>query len=240
MKKRRFYSFSVLLLLLAFLSSCGGGGAGAPGSSGSDETGVMLDAYVVPFYKDIDWDISNNETSAGTLSTITYDGNLTNKVDVTQTPDCDPTNDKDDPEYFGDHQALLVINARLLNPTSPFKPGNLFITHYTIDYYRSSDSLTAPPIETARRNVNIMIGTVSPSIGNGNRYSAAVVEFVDIIRKLEYVRLIDGGMYTSRPGYLNNYTAEYTFYGKDSYGKSFSFKVRHDFSMGSYDNCGIK
>lgn len=234
MKKYRACYIIVILFLISSLWGCGGGGAGAPGSSGSDETGVILEAYVRPYYFTANWTISNTET----VSTITFEGNFTNSVDVTQNPDCNPqTPDINESEYFSDHNAVLVVNARLLNPSSPFKPGTLYITEYKIDYFRSTDSLTAPPIESDRRFVNILI---NPPPGSGNWYSAASVVFVDLIRKYEYVRLIDSGMYSARPGYRNNYSAEYTFLGKDSYGKSFSFKVRHDFVMGSYDNCGLR
>ncbi|GEM_PF-747810 len=230
-KQQKAFCVVVILFLLSFLTSCGGGGAGAPGTGGMDDIGVSLEAYVKPYFLEASWTIS------GDGQTITFTGNFTSSVDVTQIIDCNPaTVDIAESEPFNDHNAVLVVNARLLNPNSPFKPGTLYITEYKIDYFRSTDSLTAPPIESYREFVTIHI--IPPSDA-GNRYSAATVKFVDLIRKFEYVRLIDGGMYTSRPGYLNNYTAEYTFYGKDSYGKSFSFRVRHGFSMGSYNNCGL-
>lgn len=232
MKRHSLFSSAIIILLLA-LSGCGSGGSGAPGSSGSDNTGVMLESYVRPYYIIGGWTISNTETS----SNITFEGNFTNAVDVIQNPDCNPSPDTTEPEPIAEHSAILVINAKLLNPSSAFKPGNLYITEYKVDYFRSTDSLTAPPIESDRRFVSILIG-VPP--GSGNWYSAASVVFVDLIRKNRYVEMIQGGMYTARPGFLNNYTAEYTFYGQDSNGKSFSFKTRHDFTMGSYDNCGLR
>lgn len=234
MKNYRACYIAVILILISSLWGCGGGGAGAPGSGGLDDIGVILDAYVRPYYMTGKWTISNTQTTG----TITFEGNFTNAVDVTQIADCDPqTPDTNELEPWAEHSAVLVVNARLMNPASPFKPGSLFITEYKIDYFRSTDSLTAPPIESDRRFVNIII---TPPPGSGNWYSAASVVFVDLIRKFEYVRLIDSGIYASRPGYLNNYTAEYTFYGKDSHGKSFSFKIRHDFTMGSYNNCGLR
>jgi hypothetical protein len=229
MKKQKIYYLAVILFLLSFLASCGGGGAGAPGTGGMDDIGVTLEAEILPYYLSATWTISDDGRR------ITTTGNFTNAVDVTQV-DCDPDPNITELEPMASHTALLVVNAKLLNPNSPFKPGTLFITEYRIDYFRSTDSLTAPPIESVRRYVTILI---TPPSDAGNRYSAASVEFVDLIRKFEYVRLIDGGMYASRPGYLNNYTAEYTFYGKDSHDKSFSFKVRADFSIGAYNYCGL-
>ncbi len=230
MKRHSLFLSAIIILLLA-LSGCGSGGSGAPGSSGSDNTGVMLETYVRPYYIAGGWTIENTDD----LSSITFSGNFTNAVDVNQI-DCDPLPDVTKWEPMVEHSAILVINAKLLNPSSSFKPGNLYITEYKIDYFRSTDSLTAPPIESDRRFVSILIG-VPPS--SGNWYSAASVVLVDLIRKDKYVEMIQGGMYTARPGLLNNYTAEYTFYGQDSNGKSFSFKTRHDFTMGAYNYCGL-
>ncbi|MCX7913253.1 MAG: hypothetical protein N2511_01565 [Thermodesulfovibrionales bacterium] len=223
-----------LFIVIAALSliSCGGGGVGAPGFSGSDETGVIIEAHLRPYYLFAEWSISNGDPT----STISLDGNFTNAVDVIQQADCDPDPTKVVPEPMAEHSAVLVVNTKLLNPANPFKPSTLYITEYRIDYFRSTDSLGAPPIESDRRFVFIPIG-VPP--GKGNWYSASNVVFVDLIRKMRYVEMLNSGMYTSNPGFLNNYTAEYTFYGKDSYDKSFSFKLRHDFSMGSYNNCDL-
>ncbi len=229
MKKRTIFNFAILMFLLSSLWGCGGGGAGAPGTGGMDDIGVTLEAYVQPYYIEGSWTFQDEGRS------IIFSGNFTNAVDVIQI-DCDDDPNILKPEPMAAHSAVLVVNARLLNPNSPFKPGTLFITEYKIDYYRSTDSLTAPPIESDRRFVTIHI---TPPSDASNRYSASSVMFVDLIRKQEYVRLIDGGMYQARPGYLNNYTAEYTFFGKDSHGKSFSFKVRHDFSIGAYNNCAL-
>lgn len=232
MKRQNVFSFTIILMLLLILSGCGGGGSGAPGSSGSDNTGVMLETEVRPYYIIGGWTISNTETA----STISLTGNFTNAVDVTQA-DCDPLPDVIEFEPMAAHSAVLVINAKLLNPSSTFKPGNLFITEYKVDYFRSTDSLTAPPIESDRRFVSITVETPS---GSGNWYSASSVVLVDLIRKDRYVEMINSGMYTSRSGFLNNYTAEYTFYGQDNNAKSFSFKARVDFTMGAYDNCGLR
>lgn len=238
MKRQTVFSFAILGILMFILSSCGGGGAGAPGTGGIDDIGVILEAYTQPYYLSASWQISDSTSAAGTTSTINILGNLTNAVDVTQV-DCSTDPLIPNIEPMAEHSAVLVINARLMNPNSPFKPGNLFITEYKVDYFRSTDSLTAPPIESDKRFTTIMIGTTSPDIGSGNRYSAARVVLVDLIRKMKYVQDLNSGMYTSRPGLLNNYTAEYTFYGLDSHGKSFSFKVRQDFTIGSYNNCGL-
>jgi len=240
MKFQKIFSFAFILMLSLILVGCGGGGAGAPGSTGSDDIGVMIEAFALPYYGAIEWTISNEERPDGTLSTIVYSGNFTDDVDVTQIIDCDPsTADVAEIEPFFDHRAFLVINVRLLNPNSPFKPGTLFITEYKVDYFRSTDSLTAPPIESDRRFTSMIINLTSPSVGSGNRYFAETVMLIDLPRKFKYVEMMDSGRYTSHPSLINNYTAEYTFYGKDSYGKSFTFKVRKDFSMGSYDYCGL-
>ncbi|MCX8030333.1 MAG: hypothetical protein N3A59_01975 [Thermodesulfovibrionales bacterium] len=225
-----FYSF-VILFLPIFLISCGGGGAGAPGTSGTDDIGVIIEAQIRPYFLTAEWAISTSETT----STISFTGNFTSSVDVTQ-GDCDPDPTIIELEPFAEHSAVLVVNTKLLNPSSPFKPGTLYITEYRIDYFRSTDSLGAPPIESDKRFVFIPIEVPS---GAGNRYNASSVVFFDLIRKFKYVEMLNSGMYTSKPGLLNNYTAEYTFFGKDSFDKSFSFKIRHDFTIGSFNNCDL-
>lgn len=212
MKSKYTLLFTVYCLLFTlFLWSCGGGdGPGSPGSEGSEKTGVILDAYVTPVYL----------------------GENTPDVDAFQDI-CDPG---PPPEYeeFTDHYATVTINARLLNPNTTFRPGNLYVEKYTIEYRRSTDSIGSPPIETYVAYSTIPI---FPPTGTGVTTVEAPVMFVDLIRKEKYRTDVTSGQYTSGPSYINNYTAIYTFEGKNDFGDKFKFKTQVDFSIGWYLNC---
>lgn len=196
-----------LLLVTALLAGCGAG-PGSPGSSGTEDTGVLVDAMLVP----------------------TYNTANTSSVDVVQV-----TCDAGPPaviEYFADHSAALTLTARLLNPTTTFPVGTLYIERYTVEFRRSTDSISAPPIETDTRYGTIAI---TPPTGTATTTVTATVILVDLKRKAQYLTDVLSGQYTSN--ILNNYTATYTFYGKNQYNAGFSFKASTNFQIGSFNNC---
>jgi hypothetical protein len=217
MRKRSFFLLSFIVILSSvFLYGCGGGGPGSPGSDGSEKTGVILDATLAP----------------------TYLGANTNSVDAFQNPDCDGDPTTNDPESFTDHSATLTVNARLLNPNATFQPGNLHIEKYTIKYFRSSDSITAPPIETDVRFVSIPITPpTAPSTPSASTLVTATVSFADLVRKDNYSDDMLSGIYSSSLAFINNYTAVYKFEGKNDFGEKFSFEVQADFQIGNFDYC---
>jgi len=198
------------LLLTAFIWGCGGGGPGSPGSSGTEDTGVKIDATIVPEYL----------------------GDSTYSVDVFQDI-CDP-GPPPDYEEFTDHGATLTIHARLLNPNATFQAGDLYIEKYTVEYRRSPDSIGTPPILSDTRYKTIVIPAPS---GTGETTVTDTVIFVDLIRKDKYASDILSGQYSSSLAYINNYTATYTFKGKNEYGTEFSFKTQTDFQIGWFDYC---
>ncbi len=197
--------FSVLLLW-----GCGGGGPGSPGSTGTEDTGIIVDATVVPNYL----------------------GEDTSSVDAVQDI-CDPG---PPPTYedFTDHGATLTINARLVNPNTTFRVGTLYVERYTVEYRRSNDSIGAPPIESDTRYPTIVI---TPPTGDGVSTVSTTVILIDLKRKEKYLNDMLSGQYTSGMAYINNYTAIYTFYGKNEFGTAFSFKVTVDFQIGNFDHC---
>jgi hypothetical protein len=213
MKKNRFFLIAVSCFLAAILLlACGGGGgAGSPGSKGTEDTGVEVDATVIPLY----------------LDENTY------SVDVIQS-DCDPAPDTVDPEAFTDHNSTLTLTARLINPNTTFQPGNLYVEKYTVDFRRSSDSLGAPPIQSETRYQTIVIPAPS---GSGTTTVTDTVILVDLIRKSQYRTDVTSGQYNSSQYYLNNYTAVYTFEGKNEYGEKFTFKAQTNFQIGSFNYC---
>ena len=199
------------LLFFAFLWGCGDSGSGSPGSHGSEDTGVILDATIVPSYL----------------------GNDTSSVDAFQ--DVCSAGPPQVLEDFTDHQATVTINATLLNPNTTFQPGILYVEKYTVAYFRSTDSIGSPPIESDTRFVTIVI---NPPAGAGVTTVTDTVEFLDLTRKDQYAADMLSGRFTSGLAFLNNYTAVYTFEGKNQFDELFSFRVQKDFQIGNFDNCG--
>ena len=203
---------TVFLLSICIVASWGcGGGPGTPGSQNTDDLGVIISASLVPTYFSVD----------------TY------SVDVVQQicqPGPPPTIEK-----FADHGANLTVLTRLMNPNPPVPPGNLYIEKYTIEYFRDSDSIGAPPIESDTRFETLIVPV--PLSGTDTASLTATVVLVDLKRKIRYLTDMSSGQFTSGPALINNYTAVYTFEGKSQYGKSFSFKVQTKFQIGSFNYC---
>ncbi|HET6514737.1 MAG TPA: hypothetical protein VFG09_06205 [Thermodesulfovibrionales bacterium] len=211
MKKYFFLLITLCIAFAFFLMNGCGSGSGSPGSSGSEDTGVTLDATITP----------------------TYNGANTNSVDAFQDI-CDPG----PPvvvEFFADHSATVAINATLINPNPPIPAGVLTIQKYTIDYRASKDSIGAPPIQSDTRFVTV---TINPPFGGLAPITTTfTAEFLDLTRKDQYAKDVNvtSGIYTSR--ILNNYTATYTFQGENSFGQSFTIQAQADFQIGNFNNC---
>jgi hypothetical protein len=207
--KRRYLIFIMYwLLLTGILYGCGSG-PGSPGSSGTEDTGVELDATIVG----------------------TYNGADTYSVDAFQ--DLCDAGPPPVFEVFTDHGATVTITARRINPTSTFTPGKLHIQKYTIKYVRSNDSIGAPPIESDTRFVSI---DITPPAGAGTTTTTASILLVDLIRKDQYWTDVTSGQYSSDNS-LNNYTAIYTFEGQNDFGTHFSFEVHVPFQIADFLNC---
>lgn len=207
------YILGALLFITLVLSGCGGGGAGSPGSCDTEKTGVILDVSITPYYQKTD--------------------NLTSSVDVVQNICTSGTLEY--PEYFADHSAIVNINARLINPNHPFEIGTLYIQKYTIKFVRSTDSIGAPPIESDTRYQTIVV--TPPSSGTGSTNIKASAVLVDLIRKEKYLKDILSGQYNSN--LPHNFTAVFTFEGKNQYDKSFCAVATTNFQIGSFDYCSI-
>jgi hypothetical protein len=207
-----------LSFVILFLSGCGGNGPGSPGSDGSDRTGVVLDATIAPA-NTVDVDAfrgiccGTTEIASGTCAT--------------GTPTVEP---------FTDHDATVTINAKLLNPNAKFTPGNIYIEKYTVEFRRSTDSIGAPPIEKIIDGTVGMPVVIVPPTGTGISTVTTTVVLVDLIRKIKYASDINSGVFNSND--LNNYTAIYTFEGKNEFGDGFTFQAETGFEMGDFNNCG--
>jgi hypothetical protein len=134
-----------------------------------------------------------------------------------------------------DSTVTLTVNSRLINPTTEVTPGVLYVEKYTIEYRRSQDSIGAPPIENFTGYHTIVM--IPPAGEEIKTYVTTGIILVDLVRKLQYANDIASPQYTSSET-LNNYTAIYTFEGKNQYGADFCFKVQFNFEIGNYANCG--
>lgn len=210
MRRNYFFLFTFCLLTASILfCGCGGDGPGSPGSCGTEDTGVMVDVIIVPTYQD----------------------SATFSVDAFQ----DICDEGPPPvfEFFATHDAEFTFTARLINPNTDFRPGRLHIEKYTIKYFRSSDSIGAPPIESDKRFMTLAI---TPPTGSGTTTLSTTGVFVDLNRKIQYAEDIVSGRYTS--DILNNYTAVYRFEGKNDFGDNFCFEGQANFEIADFDNCG--
>lgn len=210
--KRRYYGFFIILLFFLSLVSCGTQ-PGSPGSNG--DTGVILDATLTPH----------------------YNGKDTYSVDVVQqicSPGPPPVL-----EFFADHSAVVTINATLERPDLNVEPGTLYIQQYTIDFYRASDSVGAPPIASDRRSASIVIAP--PAIGSTAPVTlTTTLVLVNLPRKNQYLNDMTSGQFTSAIGQIaliNNYSAVFTFYGTNAFGTAFTFRATTNFQIGSFDYC---
>jgi hypothetical protein len=221
MKRVHFLLFAVCCVLLTFsLWSCGSG-PGSPGSSGSEDTGVIMDAVITPQYN-----------GSNLYSVDAFRGQCCSGAEIPSDATCSsgtPT-----VEVFTDHGASVTFTARLVNPNTTFQIGNLYIDKYTIEYRRSTDSIGAPPIQSDTRFQTI---TITAPTGSGTTTVTATLVFLDLIRKDQYASDMTSGIYSSSLSYINNYTAVYTFYGKNDYGKEFKIKSEVDFQIGDFDMC---
>ncbi|MEW6585617.1 MAG: hypothetical protein AB1442_08405 [Nitrospirota bacterium] len=206
MKKKLLFCILSFSLVAAVLYGCGGG-TGSPGSGGTEDTGVVLDAEVIGLYLD------------------------------ENTGSCDAFRDmcEDEPEPFTDHQANATFTATLINPNPTVRPGTLYIDKYTVEFRRSNDSLGAPPIETDTRFVTIVI--FPPLSGTISSVTTGTVTLVDLIRKEKYRDDVLSGLYDYHLAFINNYTAVFTFFGKNEYGEDFKVKTQIDFQIGNFDYC---
>ena len=211
MKRVHFLLFTVCCLLLTvFLWGCGSG-PGSPGSTGSEDTGIIVDAQV----------------------TGLYNGTETTSVDAFR----DVCSEGPPPvlEIFTDHQATVTFTARLVNPTTTVQVGNLYIDKYKVEFRRSTDSIGAPPIESDTRFQTI---TITAPVGSGTTtVTISGLTLVDLIRKEQYANDMLSGRYGSNPTTINNYTAIYTFFGKNDFGKDFTIKAQMNFQISDFDNC---
>lgn len=218
MKRVHYLLLAVCCLILSGLFLACGSGPGSPGSTGSEKTGVTLDASIAP---------------ANTIDVDAFQGLCCSGAEISPGGSCSSTPTV---EPFTDHAATVTITATLLNPNAQFAPGKLFVEEYTVEFRRSTDSIGAPPIEQIIDGTVGMPVVIAPPTGTGTTTVTTTVTLVDLIRKIKYASDINSGIFNSRD--LNNYTAIFTFKGKNDFGDAFTFQAETGFEMGDFNNCG--
>lgn len=209
MKRKYLLLLTLCFLLSVFLLSCGNG-PGAPGSSGSEDTGVKIDVAISPNY------LGSDTSNVDAFQDICTGGSA---------------------EPFTDHGAQVTFTAHLLNPNATFTPGNLHIERYTIEYRRKDDSQNSPPIEFFEGFDRV---TIVPPTGTGTSSVTATLMFFDLKRKFKYgddMFFVTPDVFSPPFPFINNYVAIYKFFGQNDFGTSFELEVIKEFSIGDYDNC---
>lgn len=146
-----------------------------------------------------------------------YQGALTNNVDAIQGT-CGTT-----AEPFFDHQIAVVFNAVTLGATS--NTTQITINRYTITYTLNPTSVDPGPatIPSYEGLPNVVV----PTDGTTS---------IDLNLLLTSQR----DNFQTLPGYVGlwpAYTASYTFYGLDEYGRPVRIGGTTEFTIGDYDNC---
>lgn len=119
--KKKYIRSLVILMCVLFLYSCGGSGTGgAPGSSGSEDTGIVIQHIAIVGNDDTpeDIDVANHLCADGTLEPV----NALHREDATMT-----------------------IEAALVNEGFEAFPAS--VENCTITYRKSNDDPAAPIIE---------------------------------------------------------------------------------------------
>lgn len=222
----RWSKLVILIMLIYVLTGCGGGsttGSEMTGSYCANVKGVTICTVSVrPYY-------------FGTTEAPNY----TTNVDVFQISDCDPGQEGNQPEPFGDHPALATFNLKPLNPYADTPPNTqIIIERVVIDYRIATDSIGAPPIERFEGYTSLVLGPLN--LTTLEVVASMSIDFVDLPRKYKYYNDLASGRYSSRGGLINNYVATITFHGRTDTGDRFSIVGNASFSMGAYNYCSLR
>lgn len=131
------------------------------------------------------------------------------------------------PEPFvDDHAQLTVIGEPITQDTTP--PGNLTIDRYDVVFYpQDKDS---PPVDSY---TSTFTATIIP---DGKTETVLQVMVFPINRKEKFMDDIQSGRFS--PVLPAVYDMVVRFYGKNDYGKEFSFVYQTMISVGNYYYCG--
>lgn len=217
MRGKKYY-LGLLLLFFVCLAGCGGGGA--PGSSGSENTGIIIKSVSI--------------SDAGTT-----EGATGKEVDVAL-HSCDP-----DPEPgLFIHSQTLNISADKLNPSAASDPFPASVEQCTITYIKANSDPASPVIETMTVYPNCTL-----TAGDDNACIISLMDLQrkrDFWSSLPASINPGGPFYFNAPPgtginipaeFPTHYIAQVRCKYMSNYGSSGYFQVEYDIWLADWDLC---
>jgi hypothetical protein len=209
--KERYFGFIFILLFPMLLAGCGGG-SGAPGSSGSADTGIVI------------------QSASTTVSTPTsISGGASSST--TSSPDIDTAihlcNDGKPEQGLFRTDATLTVTTASLNPNTASNPFPASIEQCTITYKKADENPGAPIIPEFTEYPNC------PLISGNN---TCAMTFMDIQRKIDFWNALAG--YTNTPAtYPVHYVGVIDCSYVNAFGKTGNFQTEVDVWLADFDMC---
>ncbi len=200
----------LMLLLTLPLYSCGGGEAGAPGSSGSNDSGIVIQSVSItgtPTATDLTPDIDANVHVCSVDATT---GVATSEAGL-----------------FRVDAAITVLAKRLNESGLSEPPFPASVEECTITYLKSNSDPSAPIIPSLTVYPNCILADSAPT--------TCSVPLIDIQRKRDFWNAVVSGVNvpSERP---THYVAKYYCKYKSDFGVGF-FPVEYDFWIDDFETC---
>lgn len=208
--KGKLFITGLMVLLTLPLFSCGGGDIGAPGSTGSDKTGVEIQSVSivgVPTASDLTPDIDANVhvcSVDATTGVATFEKGL-----------------------FRVTADITILAKKLNESTLASPPFPASVEQCTVTYLRAVEDPSSPVIPSLTFFPNCIINDSEPSTCN--------VPLIDIQRKRDFWSALVGGknVPSERP---THYVAKYSCTYKNIFGTG-TFPVEYDFWIDDFETC---
>lgn len=208
--KGNYFITGLMVLLTLPLYSCGGGDIGSPGTTGSNDTGIIIQSVSivgVPTASDLTPDIDANvhvcSVDATTGVATFEDGLFRVTADIT------------------------ILAKKLNESTLASPPFPASVEQCTVTYLKAVEDPSAPVIPSLTFFPNCIINDSAPSTCN--------VPLIDIQRKNDFWTAIVSGknVPSERP---THYVAKYICIYKNIFGTG-TFPVEYDFWIDDFNTC---
>ncbi|MEJ2695317.1 MAG: hypothetical protein P8013_01590 [Candidatus Sulfobium sp.] len=206
-----YLGFISILLFPLLLAGCGGG-SGAPGSSGSADTGVLVQSVGAV--------VSTPTSSGGTAG-----GGGTSNPDIDTAIHLCPGGEPEAGLFRTD--AILTVSTAALNPDTASDPFPASVERCTITYKKADEDPAAPiiPEFTAYPNCPLIDGE-----------NTCIMTFMDIQRKVDFWDALVGA--TNYPAtYPTHYIGVINCSYMNAFGKSGNFQTEVDVWLADFDLC---
>ncbi len=128
-----------------------------------------------------------------------------------------------DGAFLMDHTTPATVTLTRVDPD--VDPGRLFIDHYTIQYI---------PMQANSPAIPSMSVYQTQQLNEGDNTITLMV--MDVQRKTAFDSLFGSGQQV-QSGLPAGYTADYTFYGSNSYGETWTYEAQAPIYIGQYNEC---